>query len=106
MSRAGIGICRQCGKPVRWTRTEAGKALAVNPEPDADGNTAAYRDGLGAWRSRRPTEELPVLRWERLYMPHVATCVPVAEQLELDLKLPELPEGVADFNAHRRKRGR
>lgn len=100
---AGIVTCPDCGHPVRWTITQAGKRLAIDPEPTEEGNTAVYRDGTGTWRSRRPNEELPAQPWERICMPHVATCTPEAVQLQLDLKLPE---GVADFTAYRRKRGR
>lgn len=67
-------FCPDCRAPVLWTITEAGRRLAVDPTPTEDGNTAAYRDGVGTLRSRRPSEELPLLPYERLYMPHVATC--------------------------------
>lgn len=93
----GLAACRDCGKPIRWTVTVAGKRLAVNPIPDEDGNTAVYRDGTGRWLSRRPSDELPITGWERLHMPHVATCT--AQQ-----QLP-LPAGVTDLNAHRRRKG-
>ncbi|WP_262702004.1 MULTISPECIES: hypothetical protein [Streptomyces] len=96
MSRAGLATCRDCGKPIRWTRTEAGKRLAVNPEPDPAGNTAVWRDGAGAWRSRRPSAELPLNGWERLHKPHVATCPAHQEQLEL-------PVGVVRLDDHRRR---
>ncbi|MBA0053486.1 hypothetical protein E0L36_22180 [Streptomyces sp. AJS327] len=93
--------CPQCGEPVVWTVTDAGRRLAVNKEPDDDGNTAAYRDGTGTWRSRRPTDELPVARWEKLYMPHVATC---EAQVQRRQRRPAvLPPGVADMSAYRRR---
>ncbi|CAL9432780.1 hypothetical protein SUDANB21_02085 [Streptomyces sp. enrichment culture] len=71
---APSALCPDCREPVLWTITEAGRRLAVDPTPTEDGNTAAYRDGVGTLRSRRPSEELPLLPYERLYMPHVATC--------------------------------
>jgi hypothetical protein len=89
--------CRDCRRPVLWTTTEAGKRLAVDPEPDPTGNAAVWRDGTGAWRSRRPTAELPLNGWERLHLPHVATCPARAQQLAL-------PAGVTSLAAHRRKR--
>ena len=91
-------LCTRCGHEVLWTTTDAGKRLAVDPVPDEAGNTAAYRDGTGTWRSRRPTEELPVMAWERMYMPHVTTCKAVAPKK----KPPELPPGVTDLTAYRR----
>lgn len=89
--------CRDCRRPVLWTTTEAGKRLAVDPEPDPAGNAAVWRDGTGAVRSRRPSAELPLNGWERLYMPHVATCPAHAQQLAL-------PASVTSLAAHRRKR--
>lgn len=66
--------CPACGAPIWWTVTEARKRLAVDATPHPDGNTAVSRDGRGTWLSRRPTEELPLAPFEKLHMPHVATC--------------------------------
>ncbi|MFS4107506.1 hypothetical protein [Streptomyces sp. PD-S100-1] len=90
-------ICADCHRPIIWTITEARKRLAVDPDPDPAGNTAIHRDGTGAWRSRRPTAELPINGWERLHKPHVATCPARAEQLTL-------PVGVTSLATHRRKK--
>ncbi|MEU3162224.1 hypothetical protein ACPCAJ_21260 [Streptomyces griseoincarnatus] len=89
--------CRDCRRPILWTITEAGKRLAVDPDPDPAGNTAVRCDGTGAWRSRRPTQELPLMGWERLHKPHVATCPKRTVQ-------QALPIGVTSLAAHRRKR--
>ena len=92
----GRGICRVCREPVIYTRTEAGRTLAVDAEPTDRGNTAVHRNGLGAWLSRRPTGELPLSGFERLYMPHPpARCqAPAAE----------LPVDVVSLDAYRRRR--
>lgn len=74
LPRRGLARCRRCCRPVHWTVTASGARLAVDPEPSEQGNTAVYRDGAGTARSRRPTRELPVLSYERLYVPHMATC--------------------------------
>jgi len=58
------------------TTTEAGALLPVNPAPDPNGNTAVWRDVHGVLRSRRVTQERPLLPHEKLMMPHVATCKP------------------------------
>ncbi|MEV6565937.1 hypothetical protein [Streptomyces kronopolitis] len=92
--------CLECGSAVLWTFTEAGKRLAVDAAPDVDGNTAVYRDGTGTWRSRRPTDELPVMGWEKLHRPHVATC---AGPRARPGAAPSLPSGVADMAAYRRR---
>jgi len=91
--------CHQCGGAVLWTVTEAGKRLAVNARPDPAGNTAAYRDGTGTWRSRRPSEELPLTGWERLYTPHVATCRTQRPEPEMTRRL-----GVINLADARRRR--
>ncbi|WP_431897859.1 J domain-containing protein [Nonomuraea sp. bgisy101] len=81
-SKADLGTCHQrggrggCGQPIRWTMTKAGKAFAVDPDPHPEGNTAVMRDAGGTLRSRRVTAELPLLPYERLMMPHAATCRP------------------------------
>ncbi|GHA28889.1 hypothetical protein GCM10010372_30960 [Streptomyces tauricus] len=89
--------CRDCRRPILWTITEAGRRLAVDPDPDPAGNAACWRDGTGAWRSRRPSADLPLCGWERLHMPHIATCPDRIEQLAL-------PIGVASLDARRRKK--
>ncbi|MFD6421581.1 hypothetical protein [Streptomyces sp. NPDC060198] len=91
--------CPTCRRPIRWTRTEAGRPLAVDPGPDPTGNTAVWRDGTGALRSRRPSAELPLTGWERLHMPHVATCP--THQPETPL-----PAGVTRLSDLRRRKNR
>ncbi|MFF2619363.1 hypothetical protein [Kitasatospora sp. NPDC058046] len=60
---------------MHWTITAAGARLAVDANPSALGNTAVYRDGTGTIRSRRPSADLPLLPYERLHLPHAATCI-------------------------------
>lgn len=59
---------------VRWTKTEAGRQLAVDLAPDPGGNTAVWRDVHGVLRSRRVTADRPLAPHEKLMMPHAATC--------------------------------
>ncbi|MGW7196617.1 hypothetical protein [Streptomyces chryseus] len=89
--------CPSCRRPIRWTITQAGKRLAVDPTPDPDGNTAVRRDGTGTYLSRRPSTELPLMGYERLHKPHVATCP--ANQAQLPL-----PAEVTSLDAHRNRR--
>lgn len=96
--------CPQCGSPVLWTVTEAGKRLLVDAEPHPDGNTAVYRDGTGTYRSRRPSDELPLMGWERLHKPHVATCPGRRPPLPARARPLVLPPGVSDLSAYRRGR--
>lgn len=82
LSKADLATCHQrggrggCGQPIIWTMTKAGKAFAVDPVPHPEGNTAVMRDAGGTLRSRRVTAELPLMPYERLMMPHTATCKP------------------------------
>ncbi|WP_233534060.1 hypothetical protein [Streptomyces murinus] len=98
-----LSICADCRREVLWTVTDAGKRLAVDPEPTPDGNTAVHRDGTGTRRSRRPSEELPLMGWERLHMPHVATC-PGRLRVPAPARPAVLPPGVSDLSAYRRRR--
>jgi len=61
---------------VRATTAVSGKTLLVDPAPTPDGNTAVYRDAHGVLRSRRISADQPALPWERVMMPHAATCKP------------------------------
>jgi hypothetical protein len=93
--------------PVVWAVTEAGKRQALNPEPDPDGNVAAYRDGLGAWRARTLTGDQQPYSHEKRYMPHAAVCEllrtgsrPAHRGLQ---PVPAvLPAGVTSLDAYRR----
>lgn len=79
-SKADLKPCRRCQQPVRWTRTQAGKPFGVNPDPDPAGNTAVMRDAAGTLRSRRVSAASTLQPFERLMMPHVATCTPPARK--------------------------
>ncbi|MFJ4787635.1 hypothetical protein [Streptomyces sp. NPDC088794] len=116
----GPGRCPDCHRAVLWTRTlpgattPGGKRLAVDREPDPAGNTAVRRDGTTAWVSRRVTEQQPLMGYERLHMPHPATCPAQQQALPLDTATPSpppprpqqcaLPDGVIRLDDHRRRR--
>jgi hypothetical protein len=81
-TRHELARCDDCTQPILWTITEAGRPFAVDPKPNPDGNTACIRDGLGVWRSRRPSTERPQALFEQIFYPHVASCTKgVPEQL-------------------------
>lgn len=68
-------LCRTCRTEVLVTTTEAGRHLLIDSDPDPDyGNTAVHRDHLDVLRSRRISDERPALPWERVCVPHAATC--------------------------------
>lgn len=101
----GPGYCPDCQRAVLWTRTlpgattPGGKRLPVDRAPDPAGNTAVRRDGTTAWVSRRVTDEQPLMGYERLHMPHPATC----PKRQAQLLLP-LPKGVIRLDDRRRNR--
>lgn len=97
----GPSICADCRRPVLWTITEAGRRLAVDPVPDPAGNSAVRRDGTGTYLSRRPSEELPIMGWERLHTPHVATCGGRPTAPARPAAPGSLPPGVSDLAAYR-----
>lgn len=108
-SKADLRPCRHCGKPVRWTVSEAGRPFGVDPDPDPAGNTAVMRDAPGTLRSRRVSTTRPLLGHERLMMPHVATCTPPAPQVAPPPKTsPRAAQGrlatVYDLASYRRPR--
>ena len=76
LSKADLRDCLKCRAQVRITTAESGKAFLVDPAPDPSGNTALHRDARGVLRSRRVSEERPAAPWERVMMPHAATCKP------------------------------
>ncbi|MGW2985433.1 hypothetical protein [Streptomyces goshikiensis] len=75
MTRPDLARCDSCSDAILWTITARGKRQPVNPDPDAAGNLAVYRDGLGTYRSRGLTADRPAVEsYEWQAMPHAATC--------------------------------
>lgn len=98
LSRADLVRCGTrdrpgCGQIVRKTKTEAGNLLLVNVSPDRDGNTAVWRDVHGVLRSRRVSKDRPLLPYEKLMMPHPATCSGPARRRSTLPKPPPLRVG-------------
>jgi len=109
LSPHGLGRCRECGKPIRWTTTERGARLAVDVDPDPVGNVAARLDHMQIWRSRKaPVDRRELAPLEAVFMPHVATCAtrqaPPPEQLELPEPADQVPDNVIPFDLARRRR--
>jgi hypothetical protein len=70
--------CRECGRSIAWVTLITGRAMPVEPVPDARGNVVArwvhgrLVDGMVRQRASTPVPP----GWE-LYMPHRATCTKV-----------------------------
>lgn len=105
--RRGLTYCRWgCGRVVRWTITDNGKRLPVDPDPiDSaeyeDGNVAAYLDGVETWRSRVLRRGEQPAGVEKRYMPHFASC---ASSARPKASSGELPAGVILLDAVRARR--
>jgi hypothetical protein len=80
--------CAACRSPLLWALTVNGKLLPLDPDPDPDGNQAAYRDGTGGWRTRQLKAGEEPFGYERRFMPHMATCKPQGAAV-VPLKLPQ-----------------
>ncbi len=72
-----------CGKPLLWARTERNRWIPLDPDPNPDGNQAAWQDSDGTWKTRQIGKNSdPPWGFERMFMPHVASCVRVKERQE------------------------
>ncbi|GAA4924393.1 hypothetical protein HD597_011280 [Nonomuraea thailandensis] len=100
--------CNDCGQPVLWTTTAAGKRLAVDAHPAEDGNQACYRVVSRSWVSRSldGADARPLARWEDRYRPHVATCTGrPAVQEQLPGMIPKgMPSNVVRLEPRQRSR--
>lgn len=75
-------VATQCGRcPARivFARTDAGKSMPLDLVPDVAGNVAVHVDGSGRVRARVVSTDLPVQPFERLHLPHFATCGALAK---------------------------
>jgi hypothetical protein len=93
--------CRACGQRIAWVTTSHGNAMPVDPEPTPAGNVAVMRDGAGRVISRVATQTRPPEAFETVYMPHVATCSPLA----LFRAPPAGGSNVIPINRRRRRAG-
>lgn len=68
------GQCRACPQQLLFVRMASGKAMPCNADPDPDGNIAVQRDAAGTWIGRALRKDEEPAGYERVYMPHFATC--------------------------------
>lgn len=67
--------CPSCRALILWTTTPAERRLPVDAEPTPAGNVAVSQDVEGQLRGRVLRTSQPTVQpFERLYMPHFATC--------------------------------
>ena len=73
----GMGTCRGCGAPIRWIRTQGGKAMPCEPEP-----VTYWQSATGLYKLIPPNGEVVSASLEgdlqRVtgigYVSHFATC--------------------------------
>jgi hypothetical protein len=66
--------CDFCGQRLLWATTVYERPIPLDPDPDPDGNQFVYRDATGALRTRQRKKGQQPQAFERIHMPHVATC--------------------------------
>jgi hypothetical protein len=101
VNRRPLPPCLRCQKTVLWAKTERGKWMALDPEPDPKGNQAAWKDSDGTWKTRQIGKDNPPWGFEKVHMPHVATCKPEAAVVPIK---PTLPKNVIPIGAARSRR--
>lgn len=99
-------ICRACGKPIIFAvvgNKEARRPsrMPLDPQPDPEGNVAVYRDASRRLTGRVLGKDDAPLGYERLMMPHFATCTGRGSKGSgkvTPIKPPELPENVTSLS--------
>ena len=66
--------CSACHQPVKWALTVNNKWIPLDPGPNPDGNQAVHFDHTSTLRTRQLGKDQKPYAYERLHMPHVATC--------------------------------
>jgi hypothetical protein len=97
-----MSTCRACGKPIIFAvvSNQAGRPpsrMPLDPRPDPAGNVACYRDVSATLVGHVLTKGEKPPGYQRLYMPHFATC----EKRQPAAQLPEGVTGIAAWKAAR-----
>ncbi len=90
-----LSLCRKCQQPIIFALVgnKEGRRpsrMPLDPKPAADGNVACYKDATGQMLGRVLGNSKPVA-YERLYMPHFATCKAV-EPVTLPANVTQIDE--------------
>lgn len=80
MSQGG-GVFRACHEKgcdaqIVWAVMAGGKRMPLNADVDPAGNVAVYRDATGTLVGRVLHKDETPEAYERLHLPHFATCEP------------------------------
>lgn len=66
-----MAACSSCGRPVRWAKTVAGKAIPLDPTPVAHGTLVLRADGAANYADAAYLERWPHVK---RFVAHWATC--------------------------------
>ena len=91
-------MCRRCGQAIVFAlvTNKEGRPpsrMPLNPTPDPAGNVAVNRDVTGGLTGHVLSKGQQALGYQRLYLPHAASCRPVADA--------QPPPGVAFLDQYR-----
>ncbi|MEJ6013798.1 hypothetical protein WG936_08115 [Corynebacterium sp. H127] len=102
--------CKDCGQPVKWVKTQAGKWIPLLPSPDPDG-TFVLRKFIGVDGEKetravsldRRSQQLAREQGDMLWAAHASACTAVPKAVPKGM-----PEHVRQMLEHRKaqKRGR
>ena len=98
-----MGYCRECRQPILFATVtnKEGRPpsrMPLDPDPDPAGNVAVYRDETRRLVGRVLGKDARPAGYERLFMPHFATCPKRKEAA------PVTPPGVTSLGEWRKAR--
>lgn len=65
--------CRSCDAPIVWRKTEAGKAMPLDPTASRSGNVQLLPGGACRVVAGEERDEM-LAKGQTLYLPHHSTC--------------------------------
>jgi hypothetical protein len=103
-----MSYCRECQQPILFAvvSNKQGKPpsrMPLNHKPDPAGNVACYRDGTGTMVGRVLGKGQERVGYERVYMPHFATCAKRAGKASANMPA-DMPPGVTGLDEWKRAR--
>lgn len=66
--------CKSCQQVIRWKKTQAGKAIPLDPDPSEKGNIAIANNGDAVILNQQEIEDYNLRGSGLLYVCHFATC--------------------------------
>jgi hypothetical protein len=110
-----MSTCRACGERIVFAvvgnkQGRPPSRMPLNPDPDPAGNVAVYKEATGALVGRVLGKDKQPLGYERLMMPHFATCPKRSQPQQLPQNVTQLDAwrkaAAAHGRAQRQRRGK